>query len=317
MLMNHKKCLPDTVLMETEYKDTAWIVKDLLPPGLSLIAGKPKAGKSFLCLDMGAHIAEGIPFLGKASQKGEVIFISLEDDERIIRRNRGNLWNTKGIPNLYYLTDFPKGAQAITELNGIIQSNPELKLIVIDIIGCIIQYVSGDQSNRYDFISHTLDQFKQILKGTDVSIMMVHHVGKKDYALSQDKILGSTAYQGKVDTFWILEDKGTAYSLIINGKVISGQQELSLTRGKDQPFSVILPPDPTPTEINKLLEFINSSNEALGPKQISKIMDKDTNIIGQMLYRLINQGLIAKLGKGQYVSLDFEQRTKYYSPFNN
>ena len=308
----------DKVLMETQYTPITWIVQDILPSGLAMLAGKPKHGKSFLCLDLAIHVASGQSFWDYDTHHGEALYLSLEDDARIVKKNRMQLSSLDSIPNLYYLFDFPKGNDAIHALKQIIHENPNLKLIIIDIIGCVIPYMSGDQSNKYDFISNALEQFKNILKDTSVCILFTHHTSKKEYTLSQDKILGSTAYQAKVDTFMVIEKKDEKSStLSIDGKFMQGSQTLSLSRNENGSFSIVGKTNKPVTEMDRLLEIIKSSKDPLSPKQAAIIMQKDASILNQMLHRLFKQGTITKLGKGQYVSLDYEQRIKYYSPFTS
>lgn len=306
----------DVVLMETQYTPITWIVQDILPSGLAMLAGKPKHGKSFLCLDLAIHVALGQSFWGYATHHGEALYLSLEDDARIVKKNRMQLSGLCSIPNLYYGFEFPKGNDAIQRLQQLIHDNPNLKLIIIDIIGCVIPYMSGDQSNKYDFISNSLEQFKMILKDTGVCLLFTHHTSKKDYALSQDKVLGSTAYQAKVDTFMVLEKKDDSSStLSIDGKFMQGSKTLLLSRNENGSFSIMGERNKPVSEMERLLEIVKSSKTPLSPKQASVIMQKDTTILNQMLHRLFKQGLITKLGKGQYISLDYELRTGY-SPFN-
>ena len=58
--------------LELERKDIPpirWIVDGLLPQGLTILAGAPKAGKSWLSLDICLSVAKAEPFWGKEMQK--------------------------------------------------------------------------------------------------------------------------------------------------------------------------------------------------------------------------------------------------------
>src|ERR1700684_4033998 len=57
-----------------------FIVDGLLPNGsLSLLAAKPKQGKSNLSRHLAVCVSKGEPFLGRKVSKGEVLVVSLED----------------------------------------------------------------------------------------------------------------------------------------------------------------------------------------------------------------------------------------------
>ena len=62
-----------------------WTVGNLLPAGgLSLIAGKPGAGKSTLARDMALAVAQGKPWLGREVKQGPVLYLALEEHPRMI-----------------------------------------------------------------------------------------------------------------------------------------------------------------------------------------------------------------------------------------
>ena len=54
------------------------IINNLIPAGLTVLAGAPKRGKSWMALKMALCIASGEPFLGMATSKGAVLYLDLE-----------------------------------------------------------------------------------------------------------------------------------------------------------------------------------------------------------------------------------------------
>ena len=54
-------------LVAREFKPPKWAVPDLVPEGLSILAGKPKTGKSWLALDFAVAVAAGSAALGNVS----------------------------------------------------------------------------------------------------------------------------------------------------------------------------------------------------------------------------------------------------------
>ena len=74
------------VLIEMEFDPLQFIVPDLLPEGLTLLAGKPKLGKSFLALDLGLAVASGgLAFGSLEVEAGDVLYYALEDSERRLK----------------------------------------------------------------------------------------------------------------------------------------------------------------------------------------------------------------------------------------
>jgi AAA domain-containing protein len=60
-----------------------WIVPGYLAEGCTLLAGRPKLGKSWLALDIGLAVAAGRYVLGEIlCEAGDVLCLALEDNER-------------------------------------------------------------------------------------------------------------------------------------------------------------------------------------------------------------------------------------------
>ena len=66
-------------VMNTQLTPQPFIVYKLLYPGLYILAGAPKVGKSWLVLDLCLSVAEGRDFLGQRTEKGQVVYLALED----------------------------------------------------------------------------------------------------------------------------------------------------------------------------------------------------------------------------------------------
>ena len=70
-------------LMREELPPVRWAVPGILPEGLSLLAGKPKLGKSWLALGLAVAKASGGLALGKIPvDRGGVLYLALEDNRR-------------------------------------------------------------------------------------------------------------------------------------------------------------------------------------------------------------------------------------------
>ena len=66
-------------IMDTQLRSNPYIVEHLLYPGLYILAGAPKIGKSWLALDLCLSVAEGEPFLKHETHCGQVLYLALED----------------------------------------------------------------------------------------------------------------------------------------------------------------------------------------------------------------------------------------------
>ena len=60
-------------LQNRTYEPTPFLVDELIPEGLHILAGAPKIGKSFLMLMLCWCVSEGKPFLGFETRQSEVL----------------------------------------------------------------------------------------------------------------------------------------------------------------------------------------------------------------------------------------------------
>ncbi len=66
-------------LQNRTYELTHFLIDELIPEGLHILAGAPKIGKSWLALWLCLCVAQGQPLWGFATAQGEVLYLSLED----------------------------------------------------------------------------------------------------------------------------------------------------------------------------------------------------------------------------------------------
>src|SRR6266403_4881186 len=70
-------------LQVMKYEPVTLVIPPLIAEGVTLLAGKPKLGKSWLMLDIALGIASGTPALGNLpTLQGEVLGLFLEDSRR-------------------------------------------------------------------------------------------------------------------------------------------------------------------------------------------------------------------------------------------
>lgn len=80
------KTVSADALATTVFEPITCIVPGYIVEGLTLLAGKPKAGKSYLALNIAYAIATGGQVLGAEVEQGDVLYLALEDNERRLQR---------------------------------------------------------------------------------------------------------------------------------------------------------------------------------------------------------------------------------------
>ena len=81
--------LSAAALMALDLVPATPVVQGILYVGVTLFAGKPKIGKSWMMLALALAVTIGSTFLGNTTvQQGEVLYLALEDNRRRLRKLR-------------------------------------------------------------------------------------------------------------------------------------------------------------------------------------------------------------------------------------
>lgn len=202
-----------------------WAIENLIPEGLTLLSGRPKAGKSFMAFDMALAITQGNKFLGKFSTvKGKVLYIPFEDNERRIQ-NRLNdlLQGAEAPPDLLFPSGlfFPKIDQGgVDIMEEILQQTENLKLIIIDTFGAAIgeKYNNLGMSFKDDY--EFMYQLQQLALKYQAGILLIHHTRKLTSENVFDEVVGSTGVTASPDTLLMLRKTADRVQFHITGRDI-------------------------------------------------------------------------------------------------
>ena len=98
-------------LQNRTYEPTPFLVDELIPEGLHILAGAPKIGKSWLALWLCLCISQGQPLWNFATTQGEVLYLSLEDSFQRIQTRLFDL-TEDAPPTLHFAIMHGRHAQA-------------------------------------------------------------------------------------------------------------------------------------------------------------------------------------------------------------
>ena len=127
------------MLCATVFEPPNYAVPGYIVEGLTLLAGKPKIGKSWLMLHVGIAVACGSFTLDDIHcVKGDVLYAALEDNERRLQRRLRKLLNGQPAPKRLRILsagEMPRLSEGGTALiRAWIEQAPEPKLVVIDVL---------------------------------------------------------------------------------------------------------------------------------------------------------------------------------------
>jgi hypothetical protein len=181
-------------------ENVTWIVKDMLTEGgFSVMAGPPKSGKSTLMRQLVLAVSRGGEFLGRQVQQGKVIYLALEEQEGVLK----DQYKTSGLTeddNMMIHTGGVTTLDPILDLrSAILEFKPSI--VVIDTLFLLMKLES---INDYKQVNDAMAKFRQLARETGTHIITVHHTKKDSESRGANKILGSSAIHGAVDSALIL-----------------------------------------------------------------------------------------------------------------
>jgi AAA domain len=190
----------DAFLLEPD-QQVEWVVDGLLPAGgLSLLAAKPKAGKSTLARAAAVAVSQGAVFLGRSTVAGPVAYITSEGQRDDHRRHFRRL----GVDRRVFIH---VGPPEWTDPVAWIRRSVDLmgcRLVVLDPLA---RFTQIDDLNDYAKVTRATGPLIALAQETECHFLWVHHAGKGE-RVAIDASLGSTALAGFVDTIMLLRRHG-------------------------------------------------------------------------------------------------------------
>ena len=236
--MNRLQTIDADTLQSTAYEPVSFVVDDLLPQGLHLLAGAPKIGKSWLALWLCLCAAQGKPLWTFATRPCEVLYLCLEDSFQRIQNRLFEI--TEDAPaSVHFSTNSDTLGKGLEEqLRAFLSEHPDTVLVIID----TLQMIRGtNYDNTYANDYRDLSVLKHIADAHGIAILLIHHLRKE---LADDvfsRISGTTAISGAVDSsFTLIEDKRGSGKATLSciGRDIE-YRELTLERNAENVWELV------------------------------------------------------------------------------
>ena len=207
--INRLQTIDADTLQSTAYEPVSFVVDDLLPQGLHLLAGVPKIGKSWLALWLAVTVAKGEAVWGMGVKQGTTLYLCLEDSTLRIQNRLFEI--TEDAPaNVHFTTQSDILGKGLEEqLCAFLSEHPDTVLVIID----TLQMIRGaGYDNTYANDYRDLSVLKHIADTHGIAILLVHHLRKEFADDVFSRISGTTAISGAVDSsFTLIEEIGRAH----------------------------------------------------------------------------------------------------------
>jgi hypothetical protein len=210
-------------LCDQKFPEIKYVVPGLFPEGVTLLASRPKIGKSWLLLQVGTAIANGVATLVANDRplQGDVLYLALEDNKRRLQRRmrkyfgpEKNNWPARFTPAIKWRRLDQGGLQA---LRAWCASVERPTLIAIDTLKKVRAPKQKNQTD-YDADYEACQGLQELAGEFGVAIIVAHHDRKMDAEDVFDTISGTLGLTGGVDTVAVIKRRGLAVTLHIEGR---------------------------------------------------------------------------------------------------
>jgi hypothetical protein len=294
-------------LMKEDLPPVMWAVPGILPEGLSLLAGKPKLGKSWLALGLAVAKASGGVALGKIPvDRGEVLYLALEDNRRRLQNRLRKVLNGDPPPGgLHIATEWPRVDEGgADDLDDWLAVHPDAGLVVVDILKVVRPSVSGNRG-IYDADYEALQSMQRLAGAHGVSVLVVHHTRKMAAVDPVDEVSGSTGLSGGADGIMVLKrDRGKADAYLhVTGREVEEDAELALGWDASR-ASWMLAGDAEEYRLSQerrsVLKTLGAAGGGMAPREIAEALDKSVGSVKVLLGEMVKAGQVTNPAYGKY-----------------
>jgi RecA-family ATPase len=279
------------------------VVPGILIEGLTLLAGKPKAGKSWLMLDVSIAVANGGFTLGELHCiQGDVLYCALEDSDRRLQSRARKL--SLGFPErVTYITEVPRlSAGGLDLIRAWIDAHPEARLVIIDTLA-MVREGRKREDTTYDADYHAVLELRKIANDLKIAIVVLHHLRKADSDDVFDTISGTLGLTGAPDSILVLKHDGrSSYTLHGKGRdLIDFEKAMTFDRQSCRWRIVGEAAEvKRSTERATIMAAIAEASEPIGPTDIAAETGMKVVNVKKLIAKLVKEGAAEKVARGLY-----------------
>jgi biotin operon repressor len=292
-------------LVARHFSEPKWAVPQIIAEGLTILAGRPKTGKSWWALDAAVAVAGGYEASGNIQcQQGEVLLLALEDnDRRLHQRLKAVLQGRPAPAALEYATQWRRAdGGGLDDLRAWLNAHPRARLVVVD----TLQKVRG-QRRRDDGVYAddylAVGQLKALADEFNVPFLVVHHLRKEAATDPLESVSGTAGLTGSADTVLVLkrEPKDSFGLLYVRGRdVPEAEIAMQFDEATGKWLRLVGADDfRLSKERRDIIRAMQDFGDA-SPAELASALGKPRKTVWFLLNKLHKAGDVVKLANGHY-----------------
>lgn len=176
---------------------------------ITMLAGHPGLGKSFLTCDLAARVSAGLPWpdVGDPCPQGQVLILNGEDDPSDTIRPRLDAANAD-VSKVHFIDGVDTTRESEIDpfelardtrlLRDHIEATPDVRLLVIDPVSAYIGHVDDHRNSE---VRGLLRPLAELAHETGVAIVLVTHLNK-GVGEAINRVIGSIAWAAAARAAW-------------------------------------------------------------------------------------------------------------------
>lgn len=296
-------------LQTMAFEPVRYFLAGYIPEGATILAGKPKVGKSWLLLDLALAATNDRYTLGTIKpMQGDVLYLALEDNLRRLKKRIAKLLDPemKCSDRLKFITEWRRADQGgLEDIEAWCSSAASPACVLVDTLEKFRPLRSG-KAEAYSSDYAAISGLQKIAGKFGIAIVIAHHLRKMEADDAFDTVSGTLGLTGAADTILILKRQGDAVTLYARGRDIE-EKESAVQFNRHTCRWTILGDAAEVHVSNERGAILKALGEAgsdgLAVSEIMAATGKhNRHAMDALLYKMGNDGNIVRVKRGVYAA---------------
>ena len=293
-------------LLGMEFPPLEYVIPGYVVEGLTVLAGKPKLGKSWWAYDASIAVATGGKAMGAVEcEHGDVLYMALEDNQRRVQDRLLTLCPARkvqgiSLERLTIRTVAPRiDTGLMVELDKWRLCCKRPRLIIID----VLMQVRPPRKKGEDPYSADYDAVRPLQRYASehrLAVVLVTHTRKMAADDPLEAVSGTNGVTGAADAVLVLNRDGKGTTLYGRGRDIEEiETAMKFDGGR---WSILGDADEVQksNERRKIITALKESSEPLGPKAIAELTGMSGTNVRALVRKMVKSGEITQPELGCY-----------------
>jgi hypothetical protein len=286
------------------FSPVKYVVPGYIPEGVTIFAGKPKIGKSWLLYDLCLACAADRFVLGQIKPiQGDVLYLALEDSERRLKKRLQKLWPDGDWPAQLTLTTSWRKADAggLDDIDEWCESAARPVLIVVDTLE---KFFAKIHAAAYTTDYLAIAGLHKLAHARGIAIVVIHHVRKLEADDPFDMVSGTNGLTGAADTILVLKRQAGNATLHARGRDIEEKETACRFDKMTCRWTLLGDADQVHSSGERAAIISALANGGSEGMHISEIMAaterNDRNAVDQLLFKMQRDRELVRIKRGLY-----------------